>query len=302
MANGIVLGEFAINPDCVTNATEISALLRIFGFENGAVISEFPKSWTSEVKSRAQHMEEPARSAFLDKVNKLKEKAFVRLGRNAEGSSWESKALSSHQVRPFSGLLHTQANNDFLCFMDALENDEFPKGFREDKVPRDPDSMVNAVLPLIQASERIGLYDPYFAPDDYFAKFVKRMVERNREVRHSRLYIDIHLEHETEKLGFLGLQQINAFKSWVDSLPKDLTVTVNWWSDSGTGELHPRYLITERGGARFDRGFKIPPVLTQQKHDADVAMMKNDFIKVIENRYKPSYKPMNIIHTQEFKK
>lgn len=302
MPDGIVLGEFAINPDCVATSADINALLRIFGFENGAVISEFPRSWVADVKSRAQQLEEPAKSAFFDKINLLKERAFVRLGRAVEGVSWIEKALASHAVRPFYGILHTHSEANYLGFSDALNDHEFPHGLRECKVHRDPDSMVNAILPLVQSSERFALIDPYFAPDEYFAKFVRKLVERNRELSHRRLYIDIHLEHDSDQRGDFGVEQINRFRAWVDRLPADLTVSVSWWKDSGVGELHPRYLITERGGVRFDRGFKIPPDHAQQQHDADVLMITDRFIREVERRYSRGYQPLSCIHSEIYTK
>lgn len=303
MANGIVLGEFAVNPECVTSMTDLTMLLRAFGFEHGAVISEFPRSWIPEVKGRAQQFEEPTCSAFRDKVDRLKTKALVRLGRAAEGATWLDRALASHQLRPYYGILHTHQTGDCRCFQTAINDDQFPYGLREGKALRNPEAMVDAILPLVQSSERFTLIDPYFSPSKDYQEFVERIVIRKREVRAGKLYIDIHLEHDEEREGELGAAHINNFRHWAKSLPDNLEINVRWWDDKKSGELHPRYLITERGGARFDRGFRSPDehrAAKERENDADICMMTEAFIKEIENRYSEKYQPLKRIHREVY--
>jgi hypothetical protein len=303
MANGIVLGEFAVNPECVTSITDLTMLLRTFGFEHGAVISEFPRSWIPEVKGRAQQFEEPTRSAFRDKVDRLKTKAMVRLSRAAEGASWLDRTLASHRSRPFYGILHTQQVGDCQCFHTAINNDQFPYGLREGKALRNPEAMVDAVLPLVQSSERFTLIDPYFSPNAEYKEFVERLVNKKREVGAGKLYIDIHLEHDEVGEGPLGIAHINNFKHWAKSLPNNLEIKVRWWDDKKSGELHPRYLITERGGARFDRGFRSPDerrAAKERENDADICMMTEAFIKEIENRYSEKYQLLKRIHGEVY--
>jgi hypothetical protein len=300
MANGVILGEFAVNPGCVTSINELTRMLRVFGFSHGAVVSEFPAKWVAEVKGKATLLEEPARTAFMEKVNRLRDKALVRLSREASGATWLDRARASNCVRPFHGILHKEKGAGFDSFDEVMNDDEFPPGLREGKAVRNPDAMVNAILPLVQCSERFSLIDPYFGPDEHFLKFVKKLVERNREIKNRALYLDIHLEHDRESKGEVGTFEIRRFKDWVAELPERLVVKVRWWDDERTGELHPRYLITERGGVRFDRGFITPQEYAQRENDADLSMMTEAFIKEVEHRYSEAYEPLRRLHCETY--
>lgn len=303
MANGIVLGEFAVNPECIATMTDLTLLLRVFGFEHGAVISEFPRSWIPEVKQRAQQFEEPTRSAFKDKVDRLKAKALVRLGRLSDGTTWLDRTLASHRSRPFYGILHTHQTVDCQCFQHAINDDHFPCGLREGKALRNSVAMVSAILPLVQSSDRFTLIDPYFSPNAEYQEFVECLVMKRREISTGKLYIDIHLEHDEEGEGPLGPAHINNFKHWAKSLPDNLEINVRWWDDNKSGELHPRYLITERGGARLDRGFRSPDerrANRERENDADICMMTEAFIKEIENRYSEKYQPLKCVHRETY--
>lgn len=299
-----VIGEFAINPECVCTLADLKDLEKRFGFRHGAVISEFPRTWIAEVKERAQQLEEPTRSAFRERVTRLKELAMVRMGRTGDGANWLERTLNSHAAKPFYAIFHKKGEGECRCFQEALEDDSLFEPLREAKVARNALDLVRAVEPVVRGSERFALIDPYFAPDRYYKQFVEELIRTATEVTKRRLYIDIHLEYRGNvregEVPAIAACDIAAFKNWVDGLGAQITVTVSWWLDCGNGELHPRYLITERAGVRYDRGFKIPPDLDQQSHDTDVTMMTDAMTREVESRYSTSYVPLRRLHREEY--
>ena len=300
MTSEIVIGEFAVNPECVCSIGDIRDLEKRFGFRHGAVISEFPRSWIAEVKEQAQRLEEPTRTAFKDRVSRLRETAMVRMGRNGTGTDWLARTLQSHSTKPFHAILHKVDEGPCRCFADALDDDALFSVLREAKVTRSAQSLVSAIQPLVQGSERFALIDPYFKPDRYFSKFVEELIRCATAVTRKRIYIDVHLE-SVSNVG-VDASEIFSFGEWVAQLGTQLTVTVSWWKDQGNGELHPRYLITERAGVRFDRGFKIPSDMDQQNHDTDVIMMTDAMVKEVESRYSATYAPLEMLHREEYRK
>jgi hypothetical protein len=134
------------------------------------------------------------------------------------------------------------------------------------------------------------------APDDYHAKFLQSLVEARRTLGNSLIFLDLHIEYCSDPVERRDASQQckNDFRSWGKSIGKNLMFSVRWWDDKGVGELHPRYLLSEKGGVRLDRGARIPPDLAQQGHDTDVCMLTDDFVKQIESRYNGTYQPLKL--------
>jgi hypothetical protein len=71
MPSPVVLGEFAVNPACMCTSADLSLGLNVFGFEHGAVVSDFPNGWYKLVRARANQLPNPDRGIFMGKTGPL---------------------------------------------------------------------------------------------------------------------------------------------------------------------------------------------------------------------------------------
>ncbi len=290
----VVLGEFAVNPACITSNADLSIGLNTFGFEHGAVISDFPNGWHREVSVRATQMPEPDRGNFLTKLSRLRERAVARVRPSHPGTTWLEQAVASSTARPFHAILDEATSDRCVCYTSAIEDENLRAGLRENKVQRNAAALVNALWPLAVSSDRFSIIDPFFRPDSAHRNFVRELVAARRTAGRSTLFLDLHMEFDDDPREFRDGSPTckSAFKDWARGIGQNLVVSLYWWEDGGVGELHPRYLITERGGVRLDRGAVVPPQLEQQDHDTDVSMLTEHFVKEVERRYSGTYRPL----------
>jgi hypothetical protein len=68
-----------------------------------------------------------------------------------------------------------------------------------------------------------------------------------------------------------------------------------WWDDDGIAEIHPRYLVTEKGGIRFDKGFVEPNIVDQQEAETDVLMMTLKMTASVSQKYREESSPYNVV-------
>jgi len=56
-------------------------------------------------------------------------------------------------------------------------------------------------------------------------------------------------------------------------IPKGKGITFNWWNDNLSKEIHPRYLLMERAGIRYDRGFQEPHDREEREFTTDISIL-----------------------------
>ncbi len=299
----IVLAEFAVNPACICSSADVSLCQKVFGFEHGAVISDFPNGWYKNIRERAKQMQEPDRENFLGKLLLLRERAVARVRPSVAGGSWLEQALASNAAHQFHAIIDEVESANCRGYAAAMDDENLRSGLRENKVPRNATDLIKSFWPLVVSSDRFSIVDPFIKPDHAHKNFLRELVAARRSVNRSLLYLDLHMEFDDDprekRDGSLASKA--AFRSWANDVGENLVFTLHWWMDGGVGELHPRYLITERGGVRLDRGAVIPPLLDQQDHDTDVSMMTDHFVKEVERRYSGTYRPLALKEKDSFR-
>lgn len=298
----VVLGEFAVNPACICSSADLSLSLKVFGFEHGAIISDFPNGWYKIIRSRANQMPDPDRGYFLEKLGRLRNSAVARVRPSELGESWLKQAVASNFSHPFHAMLDETESTDCRGYAAAIDDENLRSGLRENKVSRNATDLVKSFWPLAVSSDRFTIIDPFIKPDDAHKKFLRELVAARRTVSKATLYLDLHMEFDENprenRDGSLASK--SKFKIWAGGIGENLTFALHWWTDGGVGELHPRYLLTERGGVRLDRGAVVPPQLDQQDHDTDVSMLADHFVKEVERRYSGTYRPLALKEKDSF--
>lgn len=298
----VVLAEFAVNPACICSSADVSLCQKVFGFEHGAVISDFPNGWYKSIRARANQMPDPDRGYFLSKLIHLRDRAVARVRSSAAGGSWLEQAVASNADYPFHAILDEAESANCRGYAAAMDDENLRSGLRENKVPRNATDLVKSFWPLVVSSDRFSIIDPFIKPDRAHKSFLRELVAARRTVSNGLLYLDLHMEFDDDprekRDGSVASK--SAFKSWAGDIGTNLAFTLHWWTDEGVGELHPRYLLTERGGVRLDRGAVVPPQLDQQDHDTDVSMLADHFVKEVERRYSGKYRPLALKDKDSF--
>ena len=299
----VVLGEFAVNPACINSIAELRLSLQVFGFEHGAVISDFPNGWHKAVRAHASQMPDPDRTRFLEKLEHLRERAIARVRPSVLSGSWLEQTVESNANQPFYAILDEEESHGCLSYATAMDDGNLRSGLRERKVSRNAADLVKSFWPLIVSSDRFSIIDPYFKPDSAHKKFVRELIAARRTSTKSILFLDLHIEFDNDPREMRDGSDacVSAFRTWASDIGSNIAINLRWWADDGVGELHPRYLLTERGGVRLDRGAVVPPQLNQQDHDTDVSMLTDHFVKEVERRYSGTYNPLALKKEERFR-
>jgi len=261
-----VIKEFAVEPEALGTWESFRYIVEKFGIDQGRVISQFPKKWTSKVMAA---MTEPSfrnQGRMTERLSELQRKGstvLISFGRPFEpGDSWRNNVVREHQGRPFEAVISKEKWSDFAVAIPADEADEKVfKPVREAAITRTAEALSAACAPLLQCSREYVLVDPYFRPRDLRCRRPIEMMVREAIARDAAVTrLEIHTKFKKDDDTF------NNFNSACEKglpaiVPKGLVLKIFRWcelgSDGGSeGErLHARYLLTERGGIRSEGGW-----------------------------------------------
>lgn len=304
----MILEEFAVNPEAIQDWQELNKITMNFGFSNGAVISFFPGRWIKDLQQKANsELNGTLKHQWvIEKLKKIKDEILIKNGRDWNPEyDWIHNSITQHDKKPFYKILHIEgvAGYPEIIGFDLLDETVFEE-LREGQIKRNAENFAAVSQLLLLNSKNIQLIDPFFsAKNPGFVKSLAAMLKaadayQRQNIVSIQLHTsykqsntEVHIEGEKELLN----------QHYKRIIPIGQQIEFLWWDDEGTGEIHPRYLITEKGGIRFDRGFVEPAPHEQQEADTDVGMMTSSIVNKITQKYKEdssSYKVVDkhIVH------
>jgi hypothetical protein len=250
-----MIHEFAVDPEALASWQNFRYLVEKFGVAHGRLISRFPSKWEKLVLRACESCSTMEKKRIVESLNQIGLKLFSA-GRNYDkDQEWLPNAVASHLELPFRAIITTPANGGAggLHDGDALSEDDetwaVPRGA---VVPRTTADLAAAAEKLLRCSGEIVLVDPYFGGEARFGKPLTAMIRCACDDRVPRRF-EYHL----------GARSIPAdeFRRQLERqrphlrIPVDVKVVFVRWKQWDDGEtLHPRYILTEKGGLRFDHG------------------------------------------------
>jgi hypothetical protein len=255
-----MLHEFAVDPEVMTSWQTVRYLSDHFGVERGRLISRFPSSWKRMVYDacgRRPGLGDIEKAKIIEKIRLLDEK-LVSTGRTYDPAMlWLDNAESAHSQRPFRAIIATinPRRHPFVLVVDDLDETvalwNVP---REGKVARSAQAMSDCVPLLFQMSRSILFIDPHFTPEPRFVRPLIKFLQVASDVvqRTGRPFdrIEYHLSCKYDASIF-----INNCQGLIHQVPASCAITFFRWKTRKPGEdLHPRYILSDVGGIRFERG------------------------------------------------
>lgn len=297
----MILGEFAVNPDAIKEWRDLKVITMGFGFANGAVISLFPKNWIAGLKHKAETDLKGTREylSVIEKLNYIKNEVLIKSGREFDPKQdWISNSILQHGKKNFYKIVHVDsvAGHSEVIGFDDLDVAIF-KDLREGKIQRKASVFADVSRLLLVNSKNIQFIDPFFsAKDTKYFKTLEEMLRTAGYFERENVSIQIHASYMHSKVEVdIESEKFNINKYFKSIIPAGKKIEFYWWNDEGSAEIHPRYLITERGGIRFDRGFAEPNDFNQQESETDVAMMTSNMVNSVTPKYKEDSSPFKVV-------
>lgn len=274
-----MIKEIALDPCLFAQWQHHLALRDAFGVEKGRVISAFPKKWRGHVREEVNRLEAAGEIGPV-KAKSLRTWLEVPMGSpdlrmvsskaSYDGTkAWQLNAADAW--KSFDAILSHQE----IETKNAIPADEDQEYLRDPKfsvetqrtIQRRCQPMIDCVWPLLRGSKVVKLVEPHFHPRiDRFVNVLAAMFDRLHAEGASIREIELHVRHPEDKEP----QDTSPPNFTISELKKQLypllrsgwSLRAHLWS-RGREKMHPRYLLTDRGGIQIDHGWD------EGKHDTE---------------------------------
>jgi hypothetical protein len=250
-----MIHEFAVEPDSIDSWDNFRAIMGNMGIEYGRLISRFPRRWERMVYDSCSACQDVKLLTIVEKLN-MKSK-LVSMGREYDSTkTWLENAEGQHRKEPFRAIITKEnpGNKKQLLVAETIYNGmghpwDVP---RERTIERTPEAIGNCASLLLGISKEVLLVDPYFNPErgqfrNTFANLMNCACQRTWPTR-----FELHVKYKEEDIGEWRRSCLSKLPSCI---PKGFHIRVLKWRQRDGGEkFHARYILTERGGIRYDVG------------------------------------------------
>jgi hypothetical protein len=249
-----MIHEFAVDPGLFKNFEQIRYLSEKFSFEQGRLISRYPKKWVTMVYDElATAVSDVQRAKIEIQLQKIKqEKMISRTAEWEPALDWLQNAEREHARQTFHAIL---ANNNprnhgvVLPYGDLTEDTSLWATQRQRVVRREATEMVSTLAPIFRMAKRLIFIDPYLSTTAASNSKALRAYLTYCKNLPSYPVIEFH----TSDSGNGNFQtECAKLRSLI---PLGKKVTFRYLEKQfGADNLHNRYILTERGGVSFGWG------------------------------------------------
>ncbi len=274
-----MIKEIALDPCLFAQWQHHLALRDSFGVEKGRVISAFPKKWRGYVREEVSRLEAageigPVKAkslrTWLDVPMGAPDLRVVGNKASYDGTkAWHLNAADAW--KSFDAILSHQE----IETKNAILADEDQEHLRDPKfgvetqrtIQRRCQPMIDCVWPLLRDSKVVKLVEPHFNPNKpRFRDVLEALLERLHVEGASIREIELHVRHPEDR----DPQDTSQSSFTTSELKQQLSpllrsgwsLRAHLWS-RGREQMHPRYLLTDRGGIQIDHGWD------EGKYDTD---------------------------------
>lgn len=276
---------FAIEPKALDCWAEFRYVIEKFGFHKGLLIAQYPKTWSRMVIEACEEngIRDVERQRVVETLVKIKHDRLFRMGLQYSDLSWIDNTLNNDNVNFFDSVIskHRNAHEKVHSVSDLSE--ALFENRRECSVCRTAGALAKAGKFLLRGVPSITLIDPYFQPKSRNIKVLSEMIGMVDSAQ--SIVIEIHAAHSKYAVNEQVL--ISEYQNLLEAERERISslVIYRWHDQNLEFDFHARYLITDRGGLRFDRGFVEPADHQQREHKTDVICMEPVRVNELREQY-----------------
>jgi len=250
-----MLHEYALDPSVLTNWQSFRYFFENFGVSQGRMISQYPKKWKKMVYEACAGCRDVERSRIEQRLADIDDRLLRTTTIFDVAQPWLANAETNRKA--FRAVISTAnpARHDNVIIADDI-SDSDPLWYveREKPVLRTAQELANCAGRLLEHAREVLFIDPHFNPEmSRYRNTLKAFLEKIPEPGKLKR-IEYHVSNSLLPVNFSG--------SLLEHLPRimsrDVTITFIRWQEavrgSGGDSLHPRYILTDRGGIRFEHG------------------------------------------------
>ena len=253
---------YAADPAACPDALALKHLLEKFGPQTGRYLGNYPNDWSARVRQSSQFHRPIEAERIKSVLRRADERTalFTQHGLNwIDQSSWINNALQliSRPNSPFKQIIGVDSIPPHVS---DLHNLNLPVT-AEERIAATPREYARVSEIFLKISHELIFIDPYLNPfrDDYGA-VLKELFPRISRGRCRKIFFWARcseIEKQCSASTYKHEMQ-RILKNTVDQL--NFQINVILVSDErATSKMHGRYLVSPKGGIRFDQGFQRLP-------------------------------------------
>lgn len=253
-----MLHEYALDPNVLTNWQSFRYFFENFGVSEGRMISQYPKKWKRMVYEACSACKDVELSRIEKRLTDIDNKLFRCATPFDPALSWVANAeVNRSAFRAVISNTNPNRHENVLIADEIQENESFWDVPREKPVARSAEMMADCAAKLLSHAREILFVDPHFDPAkaryrNTLKAFLAKLPDPSKVMR-----IEYHIASKHCSAFFQQefTEKVSRF------LRQGVTIKFVRWDDKiGGGEsLHPRYILTELGGIRFEHGLDEEP-------------------------------------------
>jgi hypothetical protein len=258
-----MINEYAVEPEALNNWQNFRYVDDQVGVEHGRLISRFPGKWARMVMTAcAENLQltDMDRSRIAIKLENLHKNKMAKLNRPYDREkNWVSNVEEQQRQRPFHAVI---ARNIEAKIQNILNIDELDASHplwnipKEQVISRKAYELACCAKLLLQVSKEILIIDPHFDPaKPRFMETFSYLIEFAFE-EHLPKRVELHVEYDYWKDKERATEwEEDCLRKFPPLIPEGFTLLVFRWKIKASGDKpHARYVLTERGGIRYDYG------------------------------------------------
>lgn len=249
-----MLYEYAVEPEALRNWESLRFFLDKFGVGSGRLLAKYPRAWEQMVLGACCEAKPAARLRYIEGLVVLKQRLSKTKRPYDEKKAWLRNAEAAHRSEPFRAIIIDSGEPTGDHELKAVEISDDTKLWSvpsDGMVARKANELGQLLAPLLHHASEVLFVDPYFSGKGDFGRPLAAFLAEVRKGKTPHT-VQYHLSakatpeyfaHDLEKLRpFLRLEGHDK----IDFIR---------WSCLPEGEnLHPRYILTNRGGITIDYG------------------------------------------------
>lgn len=280
---------FAIEPTAFEDVKDVKLILRNFGFHEGRFIASLPGKWLREVYSHLENFPDGLPKQQAKRlVETMKERGGLVASNYAYNPSvpWLTNAKSCE--KSLSGIVvspqtHVELRTERCrAIADIGDDKEFFGASRDARIEATLEGYIDAARYLLLASSEIYLIDPYFnfarkENTDVLEGFIK--IGLSSKCKSFVIYAD---DNKSKPKGIDKILEVFGRR-----FPNTGISISARFIDQGNAvdEFHPRYLLSQSGALRFDKGFITEDGTRRDVAPIDLALHKDICRMYIEGKH-----------------